>query len=126
MITVDTLGSVHNKAVGRYGEELAVRHLKRVGLSILARNWRCAEGELDVVARDGDTIVFVEVKTRTGTGFGTPAAAVDFRKMQRLRGLALRYLMEAHPPFGDMRFDVVSVLVPKRGAPAVEHLRQVF
>ena len=116
---------MHNKAVGEYGEELAVRHLKCAGLAILARNWRCRDGELDVVARDGDTIVFVEVKTRTGTGFGVPAEAVTASKVRRLRILAARYLIAVRPPPGNVRFDIVSVLIPPRGAPTIEHLRQV-
>ena len=79
-------------AVGRFGEQLAVRHLEAAGLRILDRNWRCAEGEIDIVAADGDTLVVCEVKTRSGTGFGDPAEAVVGAKAARLRRLALRWL----------------------------------
>jgi putative endonuclease len=82
-------------AVGRFGEQLAVQHLEAAGMQVLARNWRCREGELDVVARDGPTLVFVEVKTRSRLGFGAPAEAVDRAKSARIRQLALRWLTGA-------------------------------
>ena len=68
-------------AVGRFGEQVAVEHLQDAGVTILDRNWRCREGELDIVARDGDTLVFVEVKTRSSSAFGLPAGAVSARKV---------------------------------------------
>jgi putative endonuclease len=70
-------------AVGRFGEQLAVGHLETAGLEILARNWRCRQGELDIVARDGSQLVFVEVKTRSSRAFGSPAEAVDRAKSAR-------------------------------------------
>ncbi len=113
--------------LGRYGEELAVQHLQEAGLQVLARNWRCREGELDVVARSGRTVVFVEVKTRSGSGYGEPAEAVTARKARRLRLLACRWL-EQHRPAdtGDLRFDVVSVVRRRGYAPVVVHLRGAF
>ena len=72
-------------AVGRYGEQCAADHLAAAGLEILARNWRCRAGELDIVARDGSQLVFVEVKTRSSLAFGTPAEAVD-RRSRRVSG----------------------------------------
>jgi putative endonuclease len=112
-------------AVGRYGEDVAVRHLAAAGMEVLARNWRCALGEIDVVARDGPTLVVCEVKTRCGLDYGTPLEAVTARKMARLRRLAARWLAESgqHPP--EVRVDVVSVLLRRRGAAVVEHLRGV-
>lgn len=112
--------------VGRYGEEVASRHLEASGLQILARNWRCAEGEIDIVARERDVLVICEVKTRSGLGYGLPAEAISRRKADRLRRLACRWLQE-HPAGGaDVRFDVVSVTRPARGAAVVEHLRAAF
>jgi putative endonuclease len=110
-------------AVGAYGERVAVRHLEAAGMVVLDRNWRCRDGEIDVVARDGDALVFCEVKTRRGTSHGTPAEAVGPAKANRLRRLALRWLAESgmHPP--ELRFDVVAVLARRRGAADVEHLR---
>jgi putative endonuclease len=115
-----------NQIVGRYGERLAGRHLLARGLVLLDRNWRCPSGELDIVARDGPVLVFVEVKTRRSGRFGVPAEAVGADKARRLRRLAARWLA-AHAA-GDrreIRFDVVSVLLGSDTV-GVEHLRGVF
>jgi putative endonuclease len=113
-------------ALGSYGERVAVRVLTEAGLQVLDRNWRCRDGELDVVARDGDALVFCEVKTRTGVGFGHPAEAVTPAKRARLRRLARAWLAahEHHAP--DLRFDVVGVQVPVSGPARVTHLRNAF
>ncbi|MFN2625916.1 MAG: YraN family protein [Mycobacteriales bacterium] len=112
--------------VGRYGEDVATRHLVEQGFLVLDRNWRCAEGELDIVARDGDTTVFVEVKTRSSTRFGEPAEAVSPVKARRLRALAVRWLDHHENARGRLRFDVVSVLRSRVGAAHVVHLRDAF
>ncbi|OHV38164.1 MULTISPECIES: YraN family protein [Pseudofrankia] len=116
--------------LGRFGEDLAARHLVESGAEILDRNWRCREGELDIVAREAGTLVFCEVKTRSGTRFGTPAEAVAGRKAARVRLLAVRWLA-AHPRLrGPVRFDLLAVsrdLIP--GVPEamrVEHRRGAF
>ena len=113
-------------ALGAYGERVAVRLLTDSGLQVLDRNWRCRAGELDVVARDGAALVFCEVKTRRGAGFGHPVEAVTPGKQRRLRGLARAWLdaHDHHAP--DLRFDVVGVLVPPRGPARVVHLRNAF
>ena len=92
---------------------------------MLARNWRCPQGELDLVLRDTDgTLVFCEVKTRSGTGFGEPSEAVGARKARTLRVLACRWLAEHRPPGGgDLRFDVVSIVRRRGCAPELQHLR---
>ena len=113
-------------AIGRFGEELAARHLQDAGLEILDRNWRCAEGEIDIVARDGDTLVVIEVKTRSGAAFGDPAEAVIAAKAARLRRLALRWLAANGIGWSDLRFDVVTVLRRREGDPLVRHLRGAF
>jgi putative endonuclease len=112
-------------AVGRYGEDVAVRHLTAEGLVVLGRNWRCPQGEIDVVARDGDTLVFCEVKTRRSLRFGSPLEGVTAAKAARLRRLAVRYLEAAGCSGVPVRIDLVGVLVRPRGAPAVEHVRGV-
>lgn len=112
-------------ALGRYGEDIATRHLVASGMVVLARNWRCPHGEIDVVARDGSTLVVCEVKTRRGLDYGTPLEAVTARKMVRLRQLATAWLDEAGLDPPDVRIDVVSVLVRAQGAAVVEHLRGV-
>ncbi|MCW2572832.1 MAG: hypothetical protein JWO88_2890 [Frankiales bacterium] len=113
--------------LGRDGEDLAAAHLAAAGMRVLARNWRCREGELDIVALEGATVVFVEVKARSGTGFGQPAEAVGRVKARRIHGLACLWLAE-HRPTGshDLRFDVVSVLRRRGFAPEVVHLRGAF
>ena len=120
--------------LGRYGEDVAARHLVAAGLTLLARNWRCRDGEVDIVAREGDVLVVCEVKTRRGVGFGTPLDAVTPAKAARLRRLAVRWLAatreartaDGESGFADVRFDVVSVLLSRAGAPTVEHLRGAF
>ena len=115
-------------ALGRYGEQLAADHLTSSGMTVLARNWRCSQGELDLVLRDADgTVVFCEVKTRSGTGFGEPAEAVGRVKARKLRVLACRWLLEHRPPGTDeIRFDVVSVVRRRGEAPEVTHLTAAF
>lgn len=110
-------------AVGRYGEQVAARVLVESGMTVLARNWRCAEGEIDIVARDGDTLVVCEVKTRRSSGFGSPLEAVTPSKARRLRRLAALWIRAhgVHPP--EVRIDVVGVLRGPRGAAEVEHVR---
>jgi putative endonuclease len=112
--------------LGNHGERIAAAYLTAAGLRVLDRNWRCRDGELDIVARDGDTLVFCEVKTRRGVGFGHPAEAVTPVKQRRLRTLAQRWLAthDEHAP--DLRFDVVGVLVGSRGPAAVTHLAGAF
>lgn len=112
--------------VGAYGERLAVQHLLAEGMVLLDRNWRCSAGEIDIIVRDGAAVVFVEVKTRRGNGFGFPAEAVIGRKARRLRQLAAHWLATAGVPAGEVRFDVVSVLPQRFGAARIDHLRDAF
>jgi putative endonuclease len=114
--------------LGRDGEEAAAAHLTAAGCTVLARNWRCRDGELDLVVRDGDQVVFVEVKSRSGLAFGRPVEAVTLDKARRIRRLAAQWLAEHRPAgwWGDVRFDVVSVLSPGTDETAIEHLRGAF
>jgi putative endonuclease len=112
--------------LGRRGEDLACERLVALGLRIVARNWRCRSGEIDVVAAAPDLLVFCEVKTRRGHGYGTPAEAVTPAKRTRLRLLAAAYLAAVeHPPCA-VRFDVVTITWPRGGAPVVDHLQAAF
>ncbi|PXX64035.1 putative endonuclease [Nocardia tenerifensis] len=95
-------------------------------MEIVSRNWRCRYGELDLIVRDADVTAFVEVKTRTGLGFGTPAESVTFTKQQRIRRLALLWLSEQQGPWRQIRFDVVSVLLARGYEPEIDHLKAVF
>lgn len=112
--------------LGRRGEELACEHLAALGLRIVARNWRCRSGEIDVVAAGPDLLVFCEVKTRRGHGYGSPAEAVTAAKRARLRQLAAAYLAAVEHPPCRVRFDVVAVHWPRGRAPVVDHLEAVF
>jgi len=118
--------TTERRAVGAYGERLAERHLRDQGLVVLARNWRCADGEVDLILRDGEDVVFCEVKTRRGDRFGTPAEAIGPAKVRRLRRLAARWLAETRVRPREVRFDVVAVLPQPRGATVVEHTRAAF
>jgi putative endonuclease len=113
-------------AVGKYGERVAARHLVDAGLTVLETNWRCAAGEIDIVAVDGSTLVFCEVKTRSSVAFGFPAEAVTWAKQRRMRDLARLWLMDREEFWPGIRFDVVSVLRSRQGAASVEHLRDVL
>jgi len=112
-------------ALGRYGEDLAVEFLRRQGLTIIARNWRCSAGELDVIAREGSALVICEVKTRRSAAYGTPAEAVGARKLRRLRELALHWLDEQQVHVPEIRFDVIGIIQPPSGRPVLQHLRGV-
>lgn len=113
-------------AVGRYGEDVAARHLAEAGWTIVERNWRCRDpelgGELDIVALDGQTLVAVEVKTRRSLRAGDPLEAVTPAKLRRLRRLASRWCAERGPSVAHLRLDVVAVTLPKRGAARVTHV----
>ena len=112
--------------LGARGEQIAVAYLTDSGLSVLDRNWRCREGELDVVAREGDALVFCEVKTRRGIGYGDPGEAVTAAKAGRIRVLAQRWLAAHDEHARDVRFDVVGVLVRPERPALLTHLRGAF
>lgn len=113
--------------VGALGERLAADHLTASGLRILSRNWRCRYGELDLVAIDPatDTLVFVEVKTRTGDGFGGLAQAVTEQKARRLRRLAAMWLATQDHRWTAVRIDVIGVRIGRRRTPEISHLQGV-
>ena len=115
-----------NQELGARGEELAVRYLEDIGLDVVERNWRHRTGELDIIAREGETVVFVEVKTRSGIGYGTPAEAVTYAKRTRIRGLALRWLSLQQGPWVQIRFDVIAIVVGPHHEPVVTHVRSAF
>lgn len=113
--------------VGRAGEERAATYLQEQGWRLIARNWRCAAGEIDLVAEDGNDLVVVEVKTRRGEDFGHPLEAVDTRKRMRLWRLAMAWVA-AHPQSAQgrrLRLDAVSVLGPDPRTATIEHLRDL-
>lgn len=115
-----------NRTVGAYGEELAARYLRDIGLEIIERNWRCEVGEIDIVAADPRTLVVCEVKTRRTEAFGSAIEAVTPAKAHRLRQLAGCWI-EAHPQQrrADVRVDVIGILRPAAGPARITHLRGV-
>lgn len=100
----------HNRKVGHEGEEQAVIRLQNAGLLILARNFRVRQGEIDIIALDGDTTVFVEVKARKDASFGRGAEAVDMRRQKRLVQAALVFLQQQGKMDDSCRFDVIEVV----------------
>ncbi len=112
--------------LGRRGEDLAVEYLEQRGLVVLSRNWRCRDGELDVVATDSQRLVICEVKTRSTDWFGEPAEAVNGRKAARIRRVTQAWLAMHRVRWVEIRFDVVSV-VAEPGRPAtVRHYESAF
>lgn len=119
-------GKTESASLGARGEQLAAEYLERQAMVVLDRNWRCRDGELDLVALDGDEVVFVEVKTRSGIGFGLPAEAVTRRKAHRIRRLAGLWLSIHRASWAGVRFDVVGIVCPRSGPVAIEHYRGAF
>jgi putative endonuclease len=111
--------------LGRQGEQLAAEFLSKAGLVILDRNWRCSQGEIDIVAADGRSLVICEVKTRSGVRFGTPLEAVTRQKAWRQRRLAALWLREHDVLYDEIRIDVIGVLRTASGEFSVEHVRGV-
>ena len=111
------------QALGRFGEDVAAARLGEAGMTVLARNWLCRAGEIDIVARDGDVLVVCEVKTRRGLGFGSPLEAVTTVKAHRLARLALEYRRSHELAPCPLRIDVVGVLIGPDGSVSVEHVR---
>ena len=112
-------------ALGRSGEQAAAEYLQAHGMRILDRNWRCAEGEIDIVAVERHTLVICEVKSRTGMQYGGPLAAVGRAKRARLRRLAVQWLNAHGVRFDQVRIDVVGLVYEGTGGFCVEHIRGV-
>jgi putative endonuclease len=119
--------SLTRAEIGAFGEQLAADHLRDSGLQILARNWRCRYGELDLIAADPSTrtVVFVEVKTRTTDQFGGLEQAVTPQKVRRLRRLAAIWLAEQESGWATIRIDVIGVRIGRRREPEIAHIRGV-
>ncbi len=110
--------------LGRRGEDAAAEHLAACGMGIVARNWRCASGEIDIVAIDGPVLVFCEVKTRTGQAYGPPLAAITAAKAARLRRLVGEWLCRSHHQ-GPVRIDGVAILWRGGRPQQIEHVRGI-
>ncbi|POM24518.1 hypothetical protein BTM25_31470 [Actinomadura rubteroloni] len=111
--------------LGARGEIAAMRHLTRLGWTILDRNWRCAEGELDIIAHDGRRYVVCEVKTRSGARFGHPLEAITAGKAERLRRLTQRWAAEHQVPITQVRIDVLGLLCADDDGFLIDHIQEV-
>ncbi|MEV6901825.1 YraN family protein [Amycolatopsis sp. NPDC051372] len=119
-------GAQWRRAFGRWGEDLAARHLQNAGLVVLSRNWLCREGELDLVLADGDKVVFCEVKTRATNAYGSPAESVTAEKITRVHRAAQRWLRAHRVGWCRTRYDVVTVFAPAGAHPQVRHIAGAF
>ncbi|TAN45375.1 MAG: YraN family protein [Nitrospirae bacterium] len=112
------------KSLGNEGEAIAVEHLKKLGYTIIDRNYTTPAGEADIVAMDRETVVFVEVKTRKSEAFGRPFEAVNHKKQEKLKKVALYFLKQKKQEL-PVRFDVISIIIAD-GRPDIEHLEGAF
>ncbi len=115
-----------NLTLGARGEEIAVAYLKGQKYTVVERNFRCKAGEVDIVAREGSTVVFVEVKTRRSMSFGPPQASVTSFKQRQVSKAALVWLAKHRLQEANARFDVVAILLREHEVPAIEHIRNAF
>ena len=114
----------HND-LGDRGEMMAVDFVRDKGYQILETNWRYRRSEVDIIARDGEVLVFVEVKTRSDNYFGNPETFVTAHKIKMLYDAASAYAMEVDHPW-EVRFDIISVMIPKDAPPTIEHFVDAF
>jgi putative endonuclease len=117
------------KQIGIRGEDLACAELERQGMQVLERNWRCGLGEIDIIAAEtgptGLTLVFCEVKCRSGLGFGHPLEAITYAKMRTLRQLAALWMREHRRKASSIRLDAIGVVLVPGQEPSVTHVRAV-
>ena len=117
------------REVGQRGEALAAAELERQGMVLLARNWTCGVGEIDIVAEEviggRRTVVFCEVKCRTGLGFGDPLEAITYAKVRKLRQLAAEWLAQSEVPHDGVRIDAIGVVLEPRRPPRLTHVRGI-
>ncbi len=111
---------------GIKGEQIALDFLLGLGYQLVAKNWRCRSGEIDLIMMDGNIMVFVEVKARRGVDYGLPQEAVGRKKQVKIRRLAEYYLLVANRSEQELRFDVVAIALAGNQEPLIEHLRDAF
>ncbi|WP_093883911.1 YraN family protein [Syntrophus gentianae] len=116
---------MQNLQTGKIGEEMAAAYLEAAGYRILERNYRCPFGEIDIIAQEGDTLVFVEVKSRRSENYGLPQLAVGPEKQRRISKISLFYLQSHRLEPSDVRFDVVAILLRPKN-PSIELIKDAF
>lgn len=114
----------HNE-LGKWGEDIAAAYLKHQGYTIIERDWKSGHRDLDIIALDGDTVVFVEVKTRSNRIFTDPEMAVDYQKIRHLQQAANHYIKYRHID-RDIRFDIIAVVGTMNDSPAIDHIKDAF
>lgn len=114
-----------NQEIGKLGEDLAEEYLRNKEYKILQRNYRCRQGEMDIIAKDKEEIVFIEVKTRTTVNFGRPAEAVNYIKREHLQTIARYYLYTNKITKIAIRFDVVEIYLLPKGY-SINHIKQIM
>lgn len=112
--------------LGKTGEEIALHYLKKKSFKIIARNFRFLRGEIDIIAFDRKTLVFVEVKTRRTKDFGRPEESVTVSKQEQLKKIAQGFLIKNHLQDVECRFDIVSLSFDKDGRSSIRHIRNAF
>ena len=117
---------MNNKQLGAIGEKCAAQFLKNKNYKILEMNFSCCYGEIDIIAKDKNSIVFVEVKTRSSTNFGRGMEAVNFYKQQKLKKAALYYINKKTPVFSNIRFDVIDILIQNDQDIEIIHIKNAF
>jgi putative endonuclease len=122
--STDQIGA--NNFVGKYGEDIAIAYLKSQRYSVIERNFRCKCGELDIIAKDGKTIVFVEVKTRRALSYGPPQLSVTQFKQRQISKAALVYLSAIRAADVNARFDVIAICLHDREDPRIDHIKNAF
>lgn len=110
---------------GKTGEIVATNYLKKLGYQILANNYKNILGEIDIIARDGEYIVFIEVKTRLSRAFGEPFEAIDYRKQNKIRSVATMYLKTKHTLDSLSRFDAIEI-IGDLSDPEINHVKDAF
>jgi putative endonuclease len=115
-----------NRTLGERGEEIATAYLKGRRFTIVERNYRCKGGEVDIIAREGKTLVFIEVKTRRNLSFGPPQLAVTCFKQRQISKAALTWLAKNKLHDSSARFDVIAILIPDHEVPVIDHIRDAF
>jgi putative endonuclease len=115
-----------NKPLGDRGERMAAEHLERAGWTVLARNFRVGHREVDLVARRGEVVAFIEVKTRAGLGYGHPLEAITLRKRREIQQVAQVWVERHGKPADVYRYDAVAVLIVDGGSPIIEHVEDAW
>jgi putative endonuclease len=118
--------TTQQKQLGTKGEDIAANHLEGQGVKIIERNWKCQAGEADIIARDNEDLVFIEVKTRSSTSAGFPEEAVTREKRRKYERIAMDYLFTHDLPSARVRFDVMALMVAEGGQAFLRHHRDAF